>query len=156
MSNTLPRSNTLPTLPAAPALRSDGVLSSRLVAYLVDIVVIAAWVMLVGFFVLFLGFLTFGLAWYLFALLVPGAGIIYSAVTVGGARQATVGMRLTGLKVVRPDGGPVDWVTAAVHALFFYVAAGTGVVLLLDILVGLARPDRRLLHDLLAGVAIVR
>jgi uncharacterized RDD family membrane protein YckC len=63
---------------------------------------------------------------------------------------------LIGLKVVRPDGGPVDWVTAAVHALFFYVAAGTGILWLFDILVGLARPDRRLLHDLLAGIAVVR
>jgi uncharacterized RDD family membrane protein YckC len=149
-------SNTLPTLPTVPAFRTEGVLGSRFVAYLVDIVVIALWVMLIGFFVLFLGFLTFGLAWYLFALLVPGAGIIYSAITVGGAKQATVGMRLAGVKVVRPHGGAVDWVTAAVHALFFYVAAGTGIILMLDILVGLAREDRRLLHDLLAGVVLVR
>ncbi len=149
-------SNTLPTLNTGQTLRTDGVLSSRLIAYLVDIVVIAIGIMVVGAIVMVLGVLTFGLAWYLFAVLVPGAGIIYSAITVGGYKQATVGMRVCGLKVVRPSGAPVDWVTAAVHALFFYVAAGTGIILLIDVLVGLAREDRRMLHDLLAGVAVVR
>lgn len=155
MSNTLPH-EPLPTVRETPALRTEGVLASRLGAYLVDLVIIAFWVLFLGFIVFFLGFLTFGLAWFLFALLVPGAGIIYSAITVGGDRQATLGMRLFGLKVVRVAGGRVDSLTAAVHALFFYVAAGTGLLLALDILVAFFNDERRMLHDLLIGLAVVK
>jgi hypothetical protein len=46
--------------------------------------------------------------------------------------------------------------TAAVHALLFYVAAGTFVLWLLDLFLGVARSDRRLGHDLLTGVVLVR
>ena len=39
-------------------------------------------------------------------------------------------MRMMGLRVVDAgSGGPVDKITAAVHALLFYVAAGTFVLL---------------------------
>lgn len=149
-------SNTLPTMPAPPMLRTQGVLASRFGAYLIDLLVIAFWVCVFGFVIFVLGIVTFGLGWALFALLVPGAGILYSAITVGGRKQATVGMRLFGLKVVRIGGGGVDPLIAAIHALFFYVAAGTGLLLLLDILCGLFNDDRRMLHDLLAGLVVVR
>ena len=49
-----------------------------------------------------LGLLTFGLGWALFAL-VPLTAIIYNAVTIGGPAQATVGMRVAGLKVLDVD-----------------------------------------------------
>jgi uncharacterized RDD family membrane protein YckC len=66
-------------------------------------------------------------------------------------------MRMMGLKVVDAGSGvPVDKITAAVHALLFYVAAGTFVLWAIDIVVGMARADRRLGHDLITGVALVR
>ena len=46
--------------------------------------------------------------------------------------------------------------TAAVHALLFYLAEGTFVLWLLDIFLGFARSDRRLGHDLLTGVVLIR
>lgn len=131
-------------------------LGGRFVAYLLDIVFIAVfWVVLAAIIVV-LGAVTFGLAWPLFAIL-PASGIIYSALTVGGRGQGTWGMRLLGLRVVAPErGGPVDWLTAAVHALLFYVALSTFVIWCIDIAFGLLRPDRRLGHDLLVGLAVVR
>lgn len=149
-------SNTLPTPPYQPALRTDGVLSGRLVAYLIDLIMIAIWSLFLSFIVFVLGVVTLGLAWFLFALIVPGAGILYSAITVGGPRQATIGMRVCGLKVIRPDGSRVDGLTAAAHALFFYVAASTGVLLLIDIVVGIIDDNRRMLHDQLANVVVIR
>ena len=64
---------------------------------------------------------------------------------------------MMGLRVVdATTGGPVGVLTAAVHALLFYVAAGTLVLWLFDLFLGLARSDRRLGHDLLTGIIVVR
>ncbi|GGC74097.1 RDD family protein [Chelatococcus reniformis] len=150
MSNTMPQ-----TLPERP-YRTDGVLVSRFFAYLIDLILIGVWCLFLGFIILVLGVVTFGLGWALYTILIPGAGILYSMITVGGSKQATIGMRMLGLRVIRRDGALVDPVTAGAHALFFYVAGITGLLLLIDIVVGLVDSDRRMLHDQLAGVTVVR
>ena len=143
--------------PATLDGRTDGVLGRRFFAYLLDLLVVLGLTLVLGFAIVILGFLTLGLAWWLFAILGPGTAILYSALTVGGPSQGTYGMRALGLRVVDAGtGGPVDLLTAAVHALLFYVAAGTFVLLVLDVLVGAVRADRRLGHDLLVGVLLVR
>lgn len=138
-------------------LATDGVLARRLVAFLVDLVVISALVLLFGFAILVLGLLTLGLAWLLFAILVPGVGLLYSALTVGGLNQSTVGMRLAGLRVLRAASPKkVDPLTAGVHALLFWLAASTFLLWLIDVVIGFARSDRRLGHDLLVDIVVVR
>lgn len=132
-----------------------GVLAGRLFAYLIDVVIIFILTAVLGSIIAFLGVVTFGLAWMLFPLL-AGTGVLYSAITVGGDAQATVGMRWLGLRVVGPEGTRVDWLIAAVHAVFFYIAVSTFILFVLDILTGLVRSDRRMLHDLLTGLTIAR
>lgn len=139
----------------APTIDTRGVLASRFFAYFVDVVVIFMLTFLLGWLIAFLGIVTFGIAWLLFPLL-AGTGVIYSAITVGGEAQATIGMRWLGLRVVGQNGARVDWLIAAVHAVFFYIAIGTFILFVLDILTGLVRSDRRLLHDVLAGLTVVR
>lgn len=130
-------------------------LGGRTVAYLLDIVFILGFTALLTLAITVIGLVTFGLGWTLFAVL-PASGIIYSAITVGGRRQSTIGQRLMGLRVVAPESGaPVDMVTAAVHALLFYVAVSTFLLWCVDVVFGLVRPDRRLGHDLLLGLAVV-
>jgi uncharacterized RDD family membrane protein YckC len=142
---------------AYPVVRTDGVLSRRLVAYLVDFLAISILILLFGFLIGVFGILTFGLGWMLYAVLIPGTAILYSAVTVGGPSQGTVGMRLAGLVVRDAEtGGPVGAITAGLHALLFYLAAGTFLLLVLDVVIGFARRDRRLGHDLLVGIIVVR
>jgi uncharacterized RDD family membrane protein YckC len=131
------------------------VLGRRLLGYLVDLVMIAIIMAALWIVIAVVGILTLGFGWMLFALL-PLTAIAYNAITVGGPAQATLGMRLAGVRVIDPAGGRVSVLTAAVHALLFYVALSTAVLLAVDILVGLARSDRRLGHDLLSGVALVR
>jgi len=65
-------------------------------------------------------------------------------------------MRMAGLRVETASGGRPDALAAAVHALFFYVAAGTIGLWFLDIACGLVREDRRLGHDILTGLVVVR
>lgn len=146
-----------PVYPGAmpvPYVRAS--LGGRFVAYLFDIAFIFVFTMLLATAIAVLGVVTFGFGWSLFAIL-PASGVIYSALTVGGARQSTWGMRMLGLRVVAPESGArVDMLTAAVHALLFYVAISTFLLWCVDILFGLLRPDRRLGHDLLVGLAVVR
>lgn len=138
-----------------PAQATQGVLSRRLVAYLLDILFILAFSAILSLVIVVVGLLTFGLGWSLFAIL-PASGILYSMITVGGAKQSTVGMRMAGLRVVRVHGGPVDWLTAAVHALLFYLAIGTLLLWIVDVGLGAVRGDRRMAHDILVGLALVR
>ncbi len=137
-----------------PVVRAS--LGARFVAYLLDILFIFGFTALLTLAITLIGLVTFGLGWTLFAIL-PASGILYSAVTVGGAAQSTWGMRMMGLRVVAPSSGVrVDVITAGVHALLFYVAISTFLLWAIDILLGLVRSDRRLGHDLLLGLAVVR
>ena len=141
---------------AVDTYATEGVLGRRFFAYVVDLVVVGLLTIPISFAIGLLGLFTFGLGWSLFALL-PLTAFVYAAVTIGGSAQATVGMRMTGLRVVDAQtGGRVNGLTAAVHALLFYVAAGTFVLWLLDVLIGFVRRDGRLGHDLLVGFTLVR
>ncbi|HYF55341.1 MAG TPA: RDD family protein [Salinarimonas sp.] len=146
-----------PAPPPDLAVLTEGALGRRFVAYALDLMIVFGLTLVVGFAVLVFGLITFGLAWALFAILVPGTAILYSAVTVGGPNQGTVGMRLAGLRVVdATTGRGTDMLSAGVHALLFYVAASTLVLLAVDLLIGFARRDARLGHDVLAGLVAIR
>ncbi len=137
---------------AAPDV--SGVLAGRVGAFLVDVVIVG---LLWGLFlvvVFVLGFLTFGLAWFLIGPLFPIVAVIYNGLTISGPQRGTIGMRVAGIEMRMADGREVPFVVAAVHAIFYYVS----VVILtpLVLLFGLFRADRRLLHDLLAGVIAIR
>jgi uncharacterized RDD family membrane protein YckC len=130
-------------------------LGGRTVAYLLDILFIFGFTVLLTLLITMIGVVTFGLGWTLFAIL-PASGVIYSAITVGGSRQSTIGQRLMGLRVVAPESGArVDIISAAVHALLFYVAVSTFLLWCVDVAFGLVRADRRLAHDVLLGLAVV-
>ena len=83
---------------------TEGVLGRRIVAYLIDFVVILAFMLVLGIAILILGVVTFGLGWLLFAILAPGAAILYTALTMGGPMSSTLGMRFCGVAVGRVRG----------------------------------------------------
>jgi uncharacterized RDD family membrane protein YckC len=136
---------------------SEGTLSRRFWAYLIDIVVIAALTMLLYLLVGILGVLTFGIGWLLFAV-IPFTAIVYNAITISGPSQGTIGMRLMGMRVLDATaGGRVSLLAAAVHALLFYVfVSSAGLLLAIDILFGLMRADSRMGRDLVTNVVFVR
>lgn len=141
--------------PQFPVPYVRGSLGARFVAYLLDILFIFGFTAFLMLAITVIGVLTFGLGWTLFAIL-PASGILYAAITLGGEKQSTLGMRMLGLRGVQAEtGGPVDWITAGVHALLFYVAVSTFLLWLVDIGIGLLRQDRRTGHDLIVGLAIV-
>ena len=139
-----------------PYQNVSGVLGSRLFAWFIDIVVLFFLGWLVFLLLVLLGVVTFGATWLLIPIATVATALGYAALTIGGRRQSTWGMRVAGLRVETADGDRPDGLAAAVHALLFYVAAGTFVLWLLDVACGFARADRRMGHDLLTGFVVVR
>jgi len=136
---------------------TKGTISRRLLAYFVDFFVIACLTGAFYFAVAVLGLVTFGLAWSIFA--VPGCflAILYSALTVSSPAQGTIGMRIAGVRLVEAGTrNTVPALTAAVHALFFYISVVSVVLFFMNTIIGIARTDRRFGHDLLAGIVAYR
>jgi len=132
----------------------DGVRSRRVFAFLIDYLIVAILLIPFGILVLLLGLLTFGLGWALFAVLVPIVALIYVWNTLGGPNQATIGMRMMGIRLDRLDGGPVDGMLAVVHSVLFWAA--NAVLTPLILLVTLFTARKRALHDLLLGTVVIR
>lgn len=132
----------------------DGVRTRRMIAFLMDYLIVGLLLIPFAILVFFLGLLTFGLGWSLFSILAPAVALLYVWNTLGGRNQATTGMRLMGIRLDRLDGRPVDGLLAVVHTVLFWAAN----VLLtpLVLLVTLFADRKRTLHDLLLGTVVTR
>ncbi len=149
--------STLDTRPddhVIPAARLEGVRRGRVYSFLVDYLVIAVLCIPAAIVVAILGIPTLGLAWGLFPFLIPIIAVVYVAMTLGGEKQATLGMRMNGLKVVKLGGGKVDPILAGLHHILFLFIQGFGVFL--PLVISLFSDKKRLLHDILLGTYIAR
>ena len=106
----------------------DGVLTKRMLAFVIDYVLI-------------------------FLLLIPVA-LAYVALTLGGRHPATKGMQWMGVRLERLDGRPIDGLLAIVHTVLFW--AGNAVLTPLILLATLFTDRKRTIHDLLLGTVVVR
>ena len=138
---------------SAPALRADafsGVRTRRILALVLDLVLVsflaaAIWLALL--------ILTLGLSLILLPPLYPLVAFFYNGLTVSSAKMATPGMRAMDLEMRMVDtGARVPFVNAAAQALFFYLSWFFPPIFL----VSLVDPEKRCLHDMLAGVVLVR
>lgn len=132
----------------------DGVRTKRILAFILDYIIVALLLIPFAILVALLGLLTFGLGWMLFAVLGPAVALLYVWNTLGGSNQATVGMRAMGIRLDRLDGQPVDGMLAVVHSVLFW--AGNVVLTPLVLLVSLFADRKRTLHDLLLGTVVTR
>jgi uncharacterized RDD family membrane protein YckC len=132
----------------------DGVRTKRVLAFLVDYAIVGLLMIPVTLLIVVLGLLTLGFGWLLFGIMVPAVALIYVWWTLGGPHQATLGMRLMGIRLERLDGGPVDGMLAVVHSVLFW--AGNTVLTPLVLLVTLFNDQKRALHDLLLGTVVMR
>ena len=139
--------------PATQPELFDGVLSKRLIAFLIDAVIIVALMIPAALIVLVLGVFTFGLALFLFPALFAIVALGYVGFTLGGSNSATVGMRMSGLEMRTWSGAPMFFLLAVMHALIFWFSVGLLTPLIL--LVGLFTKRHQLLHDLLLGVVLL-
>ncbi|MGB3583432.1 MAG: RDD family protein [Roseiarcus sp.] len=145
-------SNVYATTPTN-VIRADalaGVRTRRVLAVCVDFVLVsllvaALWIVSIV--------LTFGLALFFLPPLFPFVAFFYNGLTVSGRNMATPGMRALDLEMRMSDSGArVPFINAAVQAVLFYVSWCFPPVFL----VSLVDAEKRCLHDIIAGVVIVR
>lgn len=140
-----------------PATRPElfeGVLWRRLFAYLIDalcigIIAIFVWILFAILWVLSFGMLGPAL-WFLFGL-IP---LAYHTLLVGGPHAATFGMRVFDLQLRSWNGERPLFLQALAHTVLFYVSVGATCSLIL--LFTLFNRRKRTLHDVLAGMLMVR
>ena len=131
----------------------QGVLSRRMLAFVVDAIIILGLMVLASVVLFMLGFVTFFLSWFLFGLVFPVTALAYTAFTLGGPNSATVGMRTADLEMRTTYGAPMYPMLAAAHALAFYVSVTFLTPFIL--LFGLFNARRRLLHDVVCGTVVI-
>jgi len=136
-----------------PATRPDlfdGVLSKRIIAFIIDAILIVCLMIPAALLVGVLGIVTLGLGWLLYPPLFAIVALGYVALTMGGPSSATIGMRAAGIEMRTWNGQKMFPLLAIMHALIFWFSVGFLTPLVL--LVALFTRRKQLLHDLLLGV----
>jgi uncharacterized RDD family membrane protein YckC len=134
-------------------LLTRGVLTRRLLAWCVDVFLLAIILAACWTTGLVFGLMTLGLGMPLLGLL-PLVPLAYHTLFVCSGLSATPGQALLGLRVRRNDDmGQPSFAQAVVSTLIFYLTLGTSGLLLL---VALFTTRKRTLHDLLSGLVVVR
>jgi uncharacterized RDD family membrane protein YckC len=134
----------------------EGVLARRVVAFVIDLIVIAVPLIAAAMFIFVFGLITFGLGWALFWLLSPASviwALFYYGATLGGPASATLGMRAMEIEMRTWYGAPAYFVLGAVHAIVYWISVSVFTPLIL--VVGFFNPRKRLLHDFVVGAVIV-
>jgi uncharacterized RDD family membrane protein YckC len=132
----------------------EGVRTGRFMSFLIDYAIVLVLCIPASILIFLLGIPTLGLAWVAFPVMVPAIAVIYVAWTMGGEQQATIGMRMNGLRAYKIGGGPVDRPLAGLHHILFLIIQGFAVFL--PLLVSLFSSRKRLLHDIALGTFIAR
>ncbi|WP_319495948.1 RDD family protein [uncultured Cohaesibacter sp.] len=135
-----------------PAL-FDGVLSRRVLAFLIDAFVILILMVIASMAIAVIGVITFGLGWLLYAILLPLVALPYIALSLGGYSAATPGMKMMGLEMRLWYGAKPYAMLAIMHSLLFWF--GNTILTPLIILVGLFTRRKQLLHDMILGTMIM-
>jgi uncharacterized RDD family membrane protein YckC len=133
-----------------------GVLTRRVVAFVIDLFVLSVPVILAVIFIAVFGLVTLGLGWALFWLVSPASviwAILYYGASLGGPHSATIGMRVMDLELRTWYGAPSYFVLGAMHAVLFWVSIS--VLSPFVLLIGLFNGRRRLLHDIVLGTVVV-
>jgi uncharacterized RDD family membrane protein YckC len=134
----------------------EGVLARRVIAFVIDFVILAVPVILAAILIFVFGIITLGLGWALYWLLPPATviwAIVYLGVTLGSPASATIGMRAVDLEMRTWYGAPAYFVLGAVHAIVFWFTISLLTPFIL--LVCFFNERRRLLHDILLGTVVI-
>ena len=133
-----------------------GVLTRRVIAFLIDLIVLSIPIVLAIMFIAVFGVVTLGLGWALFWLVSPASiiwALVYYGASLGGPHSATLGMRVMDLELRTWYGAPGYFVLGAMHAVLFWISIS--VLSPLVLLVGLFNGRRRLLHDVVLGTVVI-
>ena len=142
--------------PAANPELFEGVLARRVVAFIIDFIIIAIPLVAAWMFIFVFGLVTLGLGWGLFWFLSPASvvwALVYYGYTLGSPASATIGMRAMEIEMRTWYGAPAYFVLGAVHAVVYWISVS--VLTPFIVLVGFFNARRRLLHDMLVGTILI-
>ncbi|MEX1180633.1 MAG: RDD family protein [Cucumibacter sp.] len=142
----------LPDPAAAPEL-FDGLLTRRVMAFVIDTVLMTVLISIAAVVLAIAGVLTLGIAWLGYFVLVPAVIVFYYATTLGSPMRATPGMKAMDVVLTPTRTKPLDGMRAILHPLVFWVTIWAFWPLLL---LGLFTARRQLMHDLIVGTLMVR
>ena len=142
--------------PATQPEYFEGVLSRRVFALVIDVIVLTVPVIAAAVFIGLFGIVTLGLGWMLFWLF-PAAvtiwAVLYYGLCFGSAKSATLGMRAMGIEMRTWVGGSASFLLGAAHAVVYWISVSALTPFVL--LIALFNTRRRLLHDMLLGTIVV-
>jgi uncharacterized RDD family membrane protein YckC len=133
-----------------------GVLTRRVIAFIIDVFILAVPVTLAVMFIAVFGLVTLGLGWALFWLVSPASivwALIYYGTSLGGSHSATIGMRMMDLEMRTSYGAPCYFLLGAIHPVLYWIS-----VTMLSpfvLLIGPFNARRRLLHDFVLGTVVI-
>ena len=142
-----------------PYLEPDlfrGVAMRRVIAFIIDMIVLSIPIALAVLFIAVFGLVTLGLGWALFWLVSPASiiwALIYYGASIGGSHSATIGMRVMDLELRTWYGAPGYFLFGAMHAVLFWISVS--VLSPFVLLIGPFNARRRLLHDFVLGTVII-
>ncbi|MCK8463690.1 RDD family protein [Aliiroseovarius sp. S1339] len=123
------------------------VVFKRLLAWLIDVVLIFALCVLVSL-------LTFGIGFFLWGLIYLAVSFVYRVTTLT-SQSATLGMRLAAIELRNHRGERFDRSTAALHTLGYFVSMSTFVLQVISIVMMFTTPRGQGLVDMVLGTAAV-
>jgi uncharacterized RDD family membrane protein YckC len=132
------------------------VLTRRVIAFIIDLFILAVPIALAVIFIAVFGLVTLGLGWALFWLVSPASivwALVYYGASLGGPHSATIGMRLMDLEMRTWYGAPCYFLLGAIHPVLYWIS-----VTMLSpfvLLIGPFNSRRRLLHDFLLGTVVI-
>jgi uncharacterized RDD family membrane protein YckC len=145
--------DTIPDPATAPELY-EGVLTRRVIAHIIDVVVLSVLISIVVLVGGVAGFLTFGLAWLALPVIIPLVILVYYALTLGGPMRATIGMSLLDLVLVPTRGQSLDGWRILIHPIVFWITVW--IAWPISLIVAWFTPRRQMVQDLVAGTLMLR
>ena len=142
-----------PPEPFAAPEYYGGVVTRRIFAYLIDLLVLCLLVVLVWTGLASLTVLSLGLLspiWFIY----PFVPLTNHTLLLSGHRSATIGMRAFKIELRSWTGERPTFAQALVQTVLFYLT--TAATFFLVLLVALFNRRRRTLHDMVAGTAVIR
>lgn len=132
----------------------ESVRTRRILSFLIDYLIVGLLMIPVAIVVFFLGIITLGLGWMLFGALFPLVAVLYIWNTLGGPKQATIGMQMMNIRLERLDGQKVDGLLAVLHSVLFW--ALNALLTPFILLASLVLDRKRTVHDWLLGTVVAR
>lgn len=147
------RASHLPDPATAPEL-FEGVLARRVIAWAIDVGLIAGisvFIMLGG---LVASIFTFGVGSLVALMLIPVAILVYYAMTLGSPMRATIGMATMDIVLTPARGRPLDGLAILIHPIVFWITCW--IAWPVSLVVALLTPRREMVHDMITGTLMVR